>query len=48
MDDFEQHLSEFLKERYGSNWQFTWEKEENGFSVSLQVWENGDRNGKES
>jgi len=31
-------LEEFLKENFGSRWDFTWKGEEDGFSLSLDVW----------
>ena len=34
----EKKLEKFLKETFGSRWEFTWKGEEDGFSLSLDVW----------
>ena len=38
MLDFEKDLAKFLTEKFGKNWSFEWEGEEDGFSLVLQVW----------
>jgi hypothetical protein len=38
MMDFEKDFAEFLKERFGEDWSYEWEGEEDGFSLTLQVW----------
>ena len=34
----EKKLEKFLKETFGSRWEFTWMVEEDCFSLSLDVW----------
>ena len=36
--DFEKDFAEFLTERFGEDWSYEWEGEEDGFSLTLQVW----------
>ena len=38
MLDFEKDLAKFLTEKFGKNWSYQWEGEEDGFSLVLQVW----------
>ena len=38
MLDFEEDFVKFLTEKFGKDWSFDWEGEEDGFSLVLKVW----------